>query len=232
MTTPHIEAQPGDYAETVLLPGDPLRAKYISEYFDDVKQVNGVRGCYGYTGYHKGKKISVQASGMGHASLGIYVHELYSFYGVKNIIRVGTCGGISPNVKVGDIVVAMSSFTDSAVNFNLTPGFSFAPTADWNLLKSFTDQNPDAHVGPMCSNDYFYQPNPDWWKCLKDVGVLGVDMETAMLYSIAMRLSKSALVVNQVSDHLSGNGENYTPEQRERGVTKLIEKVLNVCSTL
>ena len=108
MTTPHIEAQPGDYAETVLLPGDPLRAKYISEYFDDVKQVNGVRGCYGYTGYHKGKKISVQASGMGHASLGIYVHELYSFYGVKNIIRVGTCGGISPNVKVGDIVVQSS----------------------------------------------------------------------------------------------------------------------------
>lgn len=120
---------------------------------------------------------------MGHASLGIYVHELYSFYGVKNIIRVGTCGGISPNVKVGDIVVAMSSFTDGAVNDNLTPGFRFAPmTGIW--LKKFVDQNPDAHVGPVCSNDYFYQPNQDWWKCLRDVGVLGVDMETAMLYSI------------------------------------------------
>ena len=232
MTTPHIEAQPGDYAETVLLPGDPLRAKYISGYFDDVKQVNGVRGCYGYTGYYNGKRISVQASGMGHASLGIYVHELYNVYGVKNIIRVGTCGGISPDVEVGDIVVAMSSFTDSAVNDNLTPGFRFAPTADWSLLKRFALMNPDAHVGPVCSNDYFYQPNQDWWECLRDVGVLAVDMETAMLYSIAMRHSKSALVINQVSDHLSGNGENYTPEQRERGVTKLIERVLNVCSTL
>ena len=201
--TPHIEAKNGDYAKTVLLPGDPLRAKFIAESFlDDVILVNSVRNCLGYTGTYKGKKISVQASGMGHASLGIYVHELYNFYDVENIIRVGTCGGISDSVKVGDIVAAMTSFTDSSVT-----------------------------VGAVCSNDYFYQPNSDWWKPLKDVGVLAVDMETTMLYTIAMRFGKSALTVNQVSDHLSG-GESYSSIQRERGVVKLVENTLNVCSTL
>ena len=225
--TPHIEAKKGDYAETVLLPGDPLRAKYIAEnLFDDFIMVNSVRNCLGYTGTYKGKKISVQASGMGHASLGIYVHELYNFYDVKNIIRVGTCGGISDKVKVGDIVVAMTSFTDSSVTEHLISGFKFSPCCDYKLLKGFLERCPDAHVGAICSNDYFYQPNQNWWKPLQKVGVLAVDMETTMLYTIAMRFGKSALTVNQVSDHLSG-GESYSSTQRQTGLNDMTIDILN-----
>ena len=225
--TPHIEAKVGDYAETVLLPGDPLRAKYIADNFlEDAVKVNSVRNCLGYTGTYKGERVSVQASGMGHASLGIYVHELYNFYDVKNIIRVGTCGGISEDVKVGDIVVAMTSFTDSSVTDNIVPGFKFSPCCDYGLLKNFLKQCPDAHVGAVCSNEYFYQPNMDWWKPLRDVGVLAVDMETTMLYTIAMRFGKSALTVNQVSDHLSG-GESYSSFERETGLNDMILHILN-----
>ena len=151
--TPHIEAKKGDYAETVLLPGDPLRAKYIAEnLFDDFVMVNSVRNCLGYTGTYKGKKISVQASGMGHASLGIYVHELYNFYDVKNIIRVGTCGGISDKVKVGDIIVAMTSFTDSSVTEQLVSGFKFSPCCDYKLLKGYLEGCPKAQVRAFCCN--------------------------------------------------------------------------------
>ena len=226
MTTPHIEAKVGDYAETVLLPGDPLRAKWIADNFlDDVVKVNSVRNCLGYTGTYKGKRVSVQASGMGHASLGIYVHELYNVYNVKNIIRVGTCGGISDKVKVGDIVVAMTSFTDSSITDNIVPGFKFSPCCDYKLLKSFLECCPDAHVGAICSNEYFYQPDQNWWKPLQNVGVLAVDMETTMLYTIAMRFGKSALTVNQVSDHLSG-GKSYSSQERESSLDQLVKGVL------
>ena len=225
--TPHIEAKVGDYAETVLLPGDPLRAKYIAEnLFDNSVMVNSVRNCLGYTGTYKGKRVSVQASGMGHASLGIYVHELYNVYDVKNIIRVGTCGGISDKVKVGDIVVAMTSFTDSSITDNIVPGFKFSPCCDYKLLKSFLESCPDAHVGAICSNEYFYQPDQNWWKPLQNVGVLAVDMETTMLYTIAMRFGKSALTVNQVSDHLSG-GESYSSTQRQTGLNDMTIDILD-----
>jgi purine-nucleoside phosphorylase len=225
--TPHIEAQNGSYAKTVLMPGDPLRAKYIAENFlTDIKLVNSVRNCLGYTGRYKGNLVSVQASGMGHASLGIYAHELFNFYDVQNIIRVGTCGGISEKVNVGDIVVAMTSFTDSSITDNLVSGFRFSPCCDYNLLKNFMKVCPESHVGAICSNDYFYQPNINWWKSLQEIGVLAVDMETTMLYSLAMRFSKSALTVNQVSDHLSG-GKVYSSKEREVGLNKVIEKVLD-----
>ena len=225
--TPHIEAKVGDYAETVLLPGDPLRAKYIAEnLFDNSVMVNSVRNCLGYTGTYKGKRVSVQASGMGHASLGIYVHELYNVYDVKNIIRVGTCGGISDKVKVGDIVVAMTSFTDSSITDNIVTGFKFSPCCDYKLLKSFLECCPDAHVGAICSNEYFYQPDQNWWKSLQNVGVLAVDMETTMLYTIAMRFGKSALTVNQVSDHLSG-GESYSSTQRQTGLNDMTIDILD-----
>ena len=225
--TPHIEAKVGDYAETVLLPGDPLRAKYIAEnLFDNSVMVNSVRNCLGYTGTYKGKRVSVQASGMGHASLGIYVHELYNVYDVKNIIRVGTCGGISDKVKVGDIVVAMTSFTDSSITDNIVPGFKFSPCCDYKLLKSFLECCPDSHVGAICSNEYFYQPDQNWWKSLQNVGVLAVDMETTMLYTIAMRFGKSALTVNQVSDHLSG-GESYSSTQRQTGLNDMTIDILD-----
>jgi purine-nucleoside phosphorylase len=232
MTTPHIESNLGDYSDIVLMPGDPLRAKYIAEnYLDNFKIVNSVRNCLGYTGFYKDRKISVQASGMGHASLGIYAHELYNFYDVQTIIRVGTCGGISEKVKLGDLIIAMTSFTDSSVCDNITPGFKFSPCCDYKLLFKFKEECPDAHVGPICSNEYFYQPNNDWWKALKDVGVLGVDMETTMLYTISMRMNKSSITVNQVSDHLCG-GLEYSSKEREIGLDKLIRSTLNVCTSL
>ena len=154
--TPHIEATTGAYADTVLMPGDPLRAKWIAETFlENVIQVNSVRNCLGYTGAYKGKRVSVQASGMGQASLGIYVHELFNFYDVEKIIRVGSCGGIAPHLKVGDIVVAMSSATDNAMTDNLAPGFRLSPCCDYQMLRDYMEQNPKAHVGQMVSNDYF-----------------------------------------------------------------------------
>jgi purine-nucleoside phosphorylase len=157
--------------------------------------------------------------------LGIYAHELYNFYGVENIIRVGTCGGISKNVTIGDIIVAMTSFTDSSISENLIPGFKVSPCCDYKLLKNFMEVMPNSHVGAITSNDYFYQCDEDWWKPLSKIGVLAVDMETHMLYTIAMRFGKSALTVNQVSDHLSG-GDSYNSNERERGLSKMIESVL------
>jgi purine-nucleoside phosphorylase len=224
--TIHIEAKPGDYSQTVLMPGDPLRAKHIAENFlTDVVQVNSVRNCLGFTGYYNGKRVSVQASGMGQPSLGIYAHELFQFYGVQKIIRVGSCGGISPNVKVGDIVVALTSSTDSAMSKNLVPGFMISPCCDYYLLEQFMQNCSFAHVGPIISNDYFYQPNPDWFKPLMDLGILAVDMETHLLYTLAMRHCKCALSVNTVSDHLLG-GVEMSSEQRESGLNTMIETVL------
>jgi purine-nucleoside phosphorylase len=224
--TPHIEAKIGDYYPIVLMPGDPLRAKHIAENFlIDVKCVNSVRNCLGYSGKYKGKEVSVQASGMGQPSLGIYTFELYNFYGVEKIIRVGSCGAISPSLKIGDIVVALTSSTDSCMTENLVPGFKLSPVCDYSLLKNFMNVCPDAKVGAMISNDYFYQPNPDWFKPLMDLGILAVDMETHLLYTLSMQYRKSSLSVNTVSDHLLG-GIEMTSEQREKGLNTMIEKIL------
>ena len=192
--TPHIEANKGDYHKTVLMPGDPLRAAWIANhYFDDAVQVNGVRNCLGFSGTYKGKKVSVQASGMGHSSIGIYAQELFDYYDVDTIIRVGSCGGISDNVSKGDIVVAMSCATDSAMTDNLVTGFKFSPCCDYELLKNYMDINPKAFVGQMISNDYFYQPIANWYYNVAKMGVLAVDMETHVLYSLAMRFNKKSL---------------------------------------
>jgi len=224
--TPHIEAKRGDYYPIVLMPGDPLRAKHIAENFlIDVKCVNSVRNCLGYSGKYKGKEVSVQASGMGQPSLGIYTFELYNFYGVEKIIRVGSCGAISPSLKIGDIVVALTSSTDSCMTENLVPGFKLSPVCDYSLLKNFMNLCPNAKVGAMVSNDYFYQPNPDWFKPLIDLGILAVDMETHLLYTLSMQYRKSSLSVNTVSDHLLG-GIEMTSEQREKGLNTMIEKIL------
>ena len=226
MTTPHIEAHVGAYHETVLMPGDPLRAKWIAENFlDKYEVVNKVRNCLGYSGTYKGKKVSVQASGMGQASLGIYAHELYNVYNVETIIRVGSCGGIAPDLKIGDIVVAMSAATDSAMTENLIPGFKLCPCCDYHLLKNYMKQNPIASVGQMVSNDYFYQPDFKWHEKFARMGVLAVDMETHVLYSLAMRFGKRALSVNTVSDHLS-SGEEMTSLEREQGLNYMIRSVL------
>ena len=224
--TPHIEANYGDYHPIVLMPGDPLRAKWIAEtYLDDVKTVNTVRNCLGFSGTVNGINVSVQSSGMGQASLGIYVHELYNFYGVESIIRVGSCGGISPLVNLGDVVVAMTASTDNAMTKNLAPGFTVSPCCDYGLLKSFMDVYPTAFVGSMVANDYFYQPDPNWYKALSDLGTLAVDMETHVLYSLAMRFGKKALSVNTVVDHVSFD-QHMSSKERETGLSNMIESII------
>ena len=224
--TPHLEARTGAYSDTVLMPGDPLRAKWIAENFlEDAVKVNSVRNCLGYTGTYKGKRVSVQASGMGQASLGIYAHELYNFYGVEKIVRVGSCGGIAPHLKVGDVVVALSAATDNAMTDNLAPGFRLSPCCDYNMLRDYMSQNSDAFVGQMVSNDYFYQPDSDWHITLEKLGILAVDMETHVLYSLANRFGKKALSVNTVSDHLT-SGEQMSSKEREQGLGFMVETVL------
>ena len=224
--TPHIEANYGDYHPIVLMPGDPLRAKWIAEtYLDDVKTVNTVRNCLGFSGTVNGINVSVQSSGMGQASLGIYVHELYNFYGVESIIRVGSCGGISPLVNLGDVVVAMTASTDNGMTKNLAPGFTVSPCCDYGLLKSFMDVYPTAFVGSMVASDYFYQPDPNWYKPLSDLGVLAVDMETHVLYSLAMRFGKKALSVNTVVDHVSFD-QHMTSKERETGLSSMMESII------
>tara|TARA_Y100001968_G_scaffold135510_1_gene123602 strand:- start:2045 stop:2731 length:687 start_codon:yes stop_codon:yes gene_type:complete len=224
--TPHIEANYGDYHPIVLMPGDPLRAKWIAEtYLDNVKTVNTVRNCLGFSGTVNGINVSVQSSGMGQASLGIYVHELYNFYGVESIIRVGSCGGISPLVNLGDVVVAMTAATDSAMTKNLAPGFIVSPCCNYDLLSSFMNVCPTAFVGSMVANDYFYQPDPNWYKPLSDLGVLAVDMETHVLYSLAMRFGKKALSVNTVVDHVSFD-QHMTSKERETGLIDMIESII------
>ena len=224
--TPHIEANYGDYHPIVLMPGDPLRAKWIAEtYLDNVKTVNTVRNCLGFSGTVNGINVSVQSSGMGQASLGIYVHELYNFYGVESIIRVGSCGGISPLVNLGDVVVAMTASTDNAMTKNLAPGFTVSPCCDYGLLKSFMDVYPTAFVGSMVASDYFYQPDPNWYKALSDLGTLAVDMETHVLYSLAMRFGKKALSVNTVVDHVSFE-QHMTSKERETGLSSMMESII------
>ena len=223
--TPHIEANYGDYHPIVLMPGDPLRAKWIAEtYLENVKSVNTVRNCLGFSGTVNGIKVSVQSSGMGQASLGIYAHELYNFYGVESIIRVGSCGGISPLVNLGDVVVAMTASTDSAMTKNLASGFIVSPCCDYDLLKSFMNVYPTAFVGSMVASDYFYQPDPNWYKPLSDLGVLAVDMETHVLYSLAMRFGKKALSVNTVVDHVSFD-QHMSSKERETGLSSMMESI-------
>ncbi len=206
--TPHNNAAKGDYADAVLLPGDPLRAKWIAETFlDKPKLVNSVRNCLGYTGEFNGKRVSVQATGMGQPSLGIYVHELIKVYGVKTLIRVGTCGGLTTRVKVRDLVLAQAATTDSAIVRDAFPGFAFAPVADYGLLSAAASKAAAAgmacHVGNMLSSDIFYRPNgfADY-KALAEAGVLGVEMECATLYLLAARLNARALTVCTMTDCL------------------------------
>ena len=235
--TPHIEAKKGDYSDIVLLPGDPLRAKWIADtYFEDVKQVNSVRNCLGFTGYinwnDSKRRISVQGGGMGMASNAIYIHELYNVYDVQTIIRVGSCGGISSDVKVGDIVVATTAHTDNAMTKNFING-TFCPSATEHLLRTYmTLYSSIAYAGPIMSSDWFYNPNEDWWKEHDKLGTLAVEMETHILYALAHKFKKEALSVCTVADHLKfPNQIHLTPKQRETSFTRMIETVfdLSVC---
>jgi purine-nucleoside phosphorylase len=219
MPTPHIEAQQGDFAKTVLMPGDPLRAKYIAETFlDDAKCVTSVRNMFGYTGTYKGKAISVMGSGMGVPSVSIYATELYKDYGVENIIRIGSCGAVRDDIKVRDIVIGMAASTDSNVNRMRFNNIDFAACADFSLLKKVVDtaekMNMPVHVGNIFTADLFYTPQPELFKTMEELAILAVEMEAAGLYGVAAEYGKSALTVLTVSDHIK-SGEQTTSAERE-----------------
>ncbi len=228
--TPHIEAADGAYANIVLMPGDPVRATYIAETFlTNVIQVNTVRNCFGYTGYYGDRRVSVQASGMGQASLGIYANELFNFYNVQKIIRVGTCGSFFKDIKIGDVIVAMTASTENSMANQKLANYTFAPCCNYNLLEravnSLKRNEQVYHVGSITASDYFYQDDPDHWKILKDHGVLGVDMETHMLYYLAMKYGKHALTVDLVSDNLVTH-ERLSSADRVSKVDNMVKSVL------
>lgn len=230
MATPHISAQPGDFAETVLMPGDPLRAKMIANtYLSEVRQVNGVRNMLGFTGLYNGKPISVMGSGMGIPSLSIYAHELYSQYGVQRIVRVGSCGSVQNHVRVRDLVIAMGASTDSAVNRKRLGGFDFAAIADYRLLertvRKADERGQQVHVGNVFSADLFYEPDPELFARMTRMGILAVEMEAAGLYGVAAELGKQALCVLAVSDHIL-EGEHLSAEQRQEDLHDMLKLTL------
>jgi len=231
--TPHIEVEKeGVIAETVLLPGDPLRAKFIAEtYLDDAICFNRVRNMLGFTGKYKGKKVSVMGTGMGMPSIGIYSYELIHFYGVKNLIRVGSCGSYQEDVKVRDIVIAMGACTNSAYASQYGLNGTFAPIASWSLLKKAVDvaerKGIPVKVGNVLSSDVFYNDNPEAWKKWAGMGVLAVEMEAAALYMNAARAGANALCILTVSDSLVTH-EETTAEERERSFTQMVEIALEL----
>jgi len=236
--TPHISAKPGDFGKTVLMPGDPLRSKFIAENFlENPVLVNNVRGVQGYTGTYKGVKVSVMASGMGMPSMGIYSHELFNFYGVENIIRVGSAGAIQKNINLYDIVLAQGACTDSnfASQFHLSS--TFAPIASYELLseavKACENRNATYHVGNVNSSDVFYgdhQGVPEGLDSvygLKKMGVLALEMEAAALYMNAARYGKRGLCICTVSDHVL-TGELTTSDERQTAFSQMMKIALDV----
>ncbi|GGM28858.1 purine-nucleoside phosphorylase [Pseudomonas asuensis] len=231
MPTPHIEAQPGDFADTVLMPGDPLRARMIAEHhLEDAQQVTGVRNMLGFTGTYQGRRISVMGSGMGIPSLSIYAHELYTQYDVKRIIRVGSCGSVKPEIGLRDIVIAMGACTDSVVNRKRFGGFDYAAIADFELLQAAVatanSQNIPVRVGNVFSADLFYEPNNIAFESMQAMGVLAVEMEAAGLYGLAASLNRQALAVLTVSDHLL-TSEHLSPEARQEDFHQMVKLVLD-----
>lgn len=231
--TPHISAMPGDFAKTVLMPGDPLRAKYIAENFlENPRLVNNVRGIQGYTGTYKGVPVSVMASGMGMPSIGIYSYELFSAYGVENIIRVGSAGSLQENVKIRDIVIAMGACTNSGYGAQYGLGGTFAPIASYGLLRACVDKAAEMgltfHVGNIFSSDTFYSDKDDDWG---KMGVLAVEMEAAALYMNAARLGKNALAICTISDSLV-TGEATSSEERQSSFTQMMSLALETAITL
>jgi purine-nucleoside phosphorylase len=232
--TPHNHAKPGDYAEAVLLPGDPLRAKWIAETFlEDASLVNSVRNCLGYTGTYKGKRVSVQATGMGQPSLSIYVHELINVYGLKTLIRVGTCGGLNAKVKVRDVILAQAASTDSAIVRDRFGPYNFAPIADFGLLRSAAEKAEAAglrfHAGNMLSSDIFYhrEPGLEGYGLLPEHGVIGVEMEAAALYTLAARFGVRALTICTMTDCLITKQE-IDAEQRQTSLKDMVTLALDV----
>ncbi len=219
MATPHIGANKGDIAEVVLLPGDPLRAKYIAETFlEDVVQYNNVRGMLGFTGTYKGKRISIQGTGMGVPSIGIYADELINHFGCKTLMRIGTAGSMHESVKIRDVVLAMSSSTDSNINKLRFNGADYAPTANYELfIEAYNiakQKGLSVKAGNILTSDTFYGDDKDAWKKWAKFGVLCVEMETAQLYTLAAKYNVKALTLLTISDSLV-TGESTTAEERQ-----------------
>ncbi len=240
--TPHINATPEDFAKTVLMPGDPLRAKFIAENFlENARLVNTVRGINGYTGEYKGKRVSVMASGMGMPSMGIYSYELFSFFNVDNIIRVGSAGAINEDIKIRDIVVGMGACTNSnfANQYHL-PG-SFAPICSYNMLTACSDAAKELslpiHVGNLYSSDTFYNDEdalPPYMRAsalFGKMGVMAIEMEAAALYMNAARLKKNALAICTISDHIL-TGEETSAEERQNSFTDMMRLALETAVRL
>ena len=230
--TPHIKATSADFAKTVLMPGDPLRSKFVAETFlENPKLVNNVRGIQGYTGTYHGVPVSVMASGMGMPSIGIYSYELFNFFGVENIIRIGSAGGLADNVQLRDIIIGMGACTNSSYQDQYGLGGNFAPIADFELLSRAVEEakaiGARYQVGNLLSSDVFYNANPDFNRGWYNMGVLGVEMEAAALYMNAAAAGKRALAICTVSDHIM-RGEALDADARQTTFTDMMTIALNV----
>jgi purine-nucleoside phosphorylase len=230
--TLHLDAGPDEIAPIVLLPGDPLRAQFVAEeLLDGAVRHNRLRGALGYTGRYRGQRISVQSTGMGMPSCAIYVHELLAGHGARVLIRIGTCGALQPELALGDVVLAMSASTDSAMNRHRFAGMDFAPTASFDLLQRAHALGAGLprppRVGAVITSDAFYPAREDWWRVWAEHGVLAAEMETAALYTLASRAGARALSILTVSDHVV-TGEHSPPADRQRDVARMIELALAV----
>ena len=231
MVTPHINAENGAFAEAILLPGDPLRAKFIADtFFSNVKEVTNVRNILGFTGTYKDNRVSVMGTGMGIPSISIYAKELITEYNVKSLIRVGSSGSIADHLALGDIVVGVGASTDSGVNRSRFFDADFSATASWNLLHNFVHTaeklNKNVHVGNIFSGDLFYDPRKETFEVMKQMGILAVEMEAAGLYGVAAEYDANALAVATVSDVISKNLQ-MSSEEREIGLKTMVEITLD-----
>ncbi len=231
MPTPHNSALPGDIADTVLMPGDPMRSRYLAENFlENPRLVNNVRSAQGYTGHYKGRPVTVMSSGMGMPSIAIHAHELFDIYGVKSIIRIGTAGGMSPSVRVGDIIIAMAACIDSDyISRRFSLDGTYAPVCDFGLLSEAVSAASalglEYKVGNILSSDIFYGESKESAERWSKMNVLAVEMETAALYANAAYFGKKALTLLTVSDHLL-TGESLSSDMRERGLDRMIRLAL------
>ena len=230
--TPHIKATSADFGKTVLMPGDPLRSRFVAEnFFENARLVNNVRGIQGYTGTWKGVPVSVMASGMGMPSIGIYSYELYNFFGVENIIRIGSAGGLADSVQLRDLLLGQGACTNSAYAQQYGLGGSYAPIADFGLLRLAVEEAEKLgvryHVGNLLSSDVFYHANPKFNEGWYRMGVLGVEMEAAALYMNAAAAGKKALAICTVSDHIL-RGEALDADARQNTFTDMMTVALNV----
>ena len=231
MVTPHINAKNDAFADSILLPGDPLRAKFIAEtFFENNKEVTNVRNILGFTGEYKGKRISVMGTGMGIPSISIYAKELITEYNVKSLIRVGSSGSIADHLELGDIVVGVGASTDSGVNRSRFFDADFSATASWDLLHNFVhtgeSMGKEVHVGNIFSGDLFYDPREETFELMRKMGILAVEMEAAGLYGVASEYGAKALAVATVSDVISKSLQ-MSSEEREIGLKTMVEITLD-----